>query len=93
MDTRQALDERGFSGIPTLLVEVITVETALRDKREKLQLYERAGIPRYWVLDPLHLTLQEFIFGQNRSHEAYGPDAWVKVDPLEGSINLADVFL
>ena len=93
VDTSQVLDERGFSGIPALVVEVITVETALRDRREKLHLYEQAGIARYWVVDPVYLTLQEFTFGQNRSHDACGPDAWVKVDALDGSINLADVFL
>lgn len=44
-------DEKRFTGIPDLVVEVLSTNRA-DDLVIKMQKYARYGAPRYWVVDP-----------------------------------------
>lgn len=46
------LDERGCKGAPTVVIEIISPSTAKKELNEKFNLYERSGIPEYWVVFP-----------------------------------------
>ncbi len=46
------LDERGCQGTPTVVIEIISPSTAKKELNEKFNLYERSGIPAYWVVFP-----------------------------------------
>jgi len=47
------LGEDGWwHGAPDLVIEVLSPSTALRDKREKFQLYQKHGVREYWMVDP-----------------------------------------
>lgn len=39
-------------GAPTLAVEVLSPSTARNDRYTKKQLFERHGVPYYWIVDP-----------------------------------------
>jgi len=39
-------------GVPDLVVEILSPATAPLDRSRKKNLYERAGIPEYWLVDP-----------------------------------------
>ena len=39
------ITEKNLQGVPDLLVEILSPTTSLRDRREKLALYERFGFP------------------------------------------------
>jgi Uma2 family endonuclease len=41
-----------LDGPADLVVELVSPESAIRDRRDKLAEYAAAGIPEYWVLDP-----------------------------------------
>lgn len=52
----QVVDERlvggqRISGTPALVVEVASPSTVVLDRTEKRHVYERAGIPGYWLVD------------------------------------------
>lgn len=49
---REKLDERGCKGAPDLVIEIISPSTAKKELNEKFNLYERSGIPEYWVVFP-----------------------------------------
>ncbi|MFM9105782.1 MAG: Uma2 family endonuclease [Chloroflexota bacterium] len=46
------LGERGFEGTPDLVVEILSVSTRGHDIVRKRDLYLRAGVPEYWLVDP-----------------------------------------
>jgi Uma2 family endonuclease len=46
---RGIIGERNVSGVPALLIEVLS--EARRDRVVKRDLYERFGVPEYWIVD------------------------------------------
>ncbi len=55
------LKSRGLEGPPDLAVEVLSPSTRRTDREVKFERYARAGIPHYWIIDPLALTLEAYI--------------------------------
>lgn len=43
-----------LDGPPTVAVEITQEESAEKDHRQKRQIYEQAGVPEYWLIDPQH---------------------------------------
>lgn len=43
---------RGLEGVPDLVVEILSPSSRDRDQHLKHRLYERFGIPAYWIVDP-----------------------------------------
>ena len=41
-----------IDGAPTLAVEIVSPSTARRDRQTKRQLFERYGVPYFWIVDP-----------------------------------------
>jgi Uma2 family endonuclease len=46
------LTEDNLEGAPDLVIEVLSPSTRRVDEGAKLRLYERFGVPEYWVFDP-----------------------------------------
>ncbi len=49
---RKHLKGGTYSGIPKFIVETLSPSTAKRDKTEKKDIYEKAGIEKYWIVSP-----------------------------------------
>ncbi len=47
-------------GAPDLVIEVISPDSQSRDRREKYQEYEKAGVREYWIIDPLSKTAEAY---------------------------------
>ena len=59
--TRAGLvSERGIEGPPTLVVEILSPSTTNIDRRTKRRLYQRFGVPHYWIVDPESRTIEAF---------------------------------
>jgi Uma2 family endonuclease len=51
-DRSRFLTEKNLQGPPDLVIEILSPSTRPRDERLKRDLYERAGVDEYWVVDP-----------------------------------------
>ena len=90
------LDKHGCKGAPDLVVEVLSPSTRRHDRLIKLDLYQRAGVKEYWIVDPDSQSVQVFLQDDNSSlrlHEDYGREDIAKVNVLDGCfIELSKVF-
>lgn len=41
-----------FVGVPDLVIEIISPSSDRTDRYVKFGVYEKAGVPEYWVVDP-----------------------------------------
>jgi Uma2 family endonuclease len=51
------LDAKGVKGVPDWIVEVLSPKTAGYDQIVKREIYERAGVPEYWLVHPVDRIL------------------------------------
>lgn len=49
-----------IEGIPDLVIEVLSPSNRGHDLRLKLQLYQQAGIPEYWIVDPEDQSVMQY---------------------------------
>ncbi|QDU54502.1 Uma2 family endonuclease [Aeoliella mucimassa] len=50
-EKKQLVGQR-IEGVPDLLVEIVSPSSRRIDRVEKLDLYAKAGVPEYWIVDP-----------------------------------------
>lgn len=54
---RSLVGGQDITGTPALVVEVASPSTSLLDRTEKRAVYAEAGIPGYWLVDPVARTI------------------------------------
>ena len=89
------ITEKNLQGVPDLLVEILSPTTATIDRRVKHALYERVGVPEYWIVDPERNSVQVFRLSGGRYAEALklGLGDRLETPLLPGlSIPLSNVF-
>lgn len=89
------IDQRGCKGAPDMTVEVLSPSTQRMDRVFKLNLYQRAGVKEYWLVDPLSKTVQVFWLenGLYRIVDLYSETDIVKVNALDSCfVELSKVF-
>lgn len=70
-DNLSIIKDQKIQGAPDLLVEILSPSTGGRDKVMKKELYERFGVREYWVVDPVHFTVDQFML-HNGSYVLHG---------------------
>jgi Uma2 family endonuclease len=78
------LDDQGCKGVPDLVIEVLSPETAKRDLTVKLSIYEKAGVLEYWVVHPGDKTVM--IFTLNEKGEYVKPKVYAEKDEIPVNI-------
>ena len=56
----------GIEGVPTLVIEIISPTSIVRDRFTKKNLYERFGVPEYWLVDPQNQEIEIYALRDNR---------------------------
>lgn len=89
------VDRHGVRGAPDLIIEILSESTRKLDRLIKFNLYQRAGVREYWIVDPVSRTVAVYTLEEGAYHgaETYGPDALAPVGVLEDcQIDLSAVF-
>ncbi|MCB0245972.1 MAG: Uma2 family endonuclease [Anaerolineae bacterium] len=83
-----------LDGPADLAIEIVSPESAGRDRGEKYYEYEAAGIPEYWLLDPQTARAEFYQLGPEGQYRLVAPDTegvyrsavlpgfWLRVDWL-----------
>ncbi|WP_234122486.1 Uma2 family endonuclease [Clostridium hydrogenum] len=74
-----------FTGIPSLVVEVVSPSNASDDYIKKLNLYMKFGVKEYWIVSPKNKNVHVFVF--NEETEVYNePIIYYKEDIVKSSL-------
>jgi Uma2 family endonuclease len=64
------ITESRIVGVPDLVIEIASPGTVGYDRREKQDLYERAGVPELWHADPAARTVDVLLLEEGRYRSA-----------------------
>jgi len=89
------LDTHGCKGAPDMVVEILSPSSLRHDRLVKLNLYQKAKVREYWIIDPENKAVQVFLHDGDflRIFEEYEAKDVAKVNVLDGCfIELNKVF-
>ena len=81
----EKLDDKGCQGAPDLVIEILSAGNSKKEMKIKKQLYEENLIREYWIIDPEHETVHQFVLGNNQLYNP--PIIYVSEDVV-----YADIF-
>ncbi len=88
-------DEKRIVGAPNLVVEVLSPGTAKYDRQEKYQAYEQRGVDEYWIVDPVHETIEVWTLGEDKLFQrqgAYGKTSTFPSVTLGTTVTVRPIF-
>ncbi len=86
-----------FEGVPDLLAEILSPETWERDRTIKLEAYEEAGVPEYWLVDPDAQTVEVYVLEKGKGYTetvrgVEGDEVWSFLLP-RFRVNVSELFM
>lgn len=57
---KEIVRDTRIDGAPTLIVEILSPSTRRKDRLQKLNIYQKAKVQHYWIVDPEEKTLECF---------------------------------
>jgi Uma2 family endonuclease len=76
-----------ITGAPDLVVEVLSLGTARRDRVEKLGLYAQSGIREYWIVDPVTQQI-EFLVNRDGAFVVVLPEGATYRSPALAGVEI-----
>ncbi len=58
---RLAITPAKIKGIPDLVVEILSPGNPDYDRELKKQMYQRTGVPEYWIVDPEEHVIEQYV--------------------------------
>ena len=94
-----------YSGVPKFIVETLSPSTAKRDRLEKKEIYEKAGVEEYWIVSPhgaveiyylqenKYVLEQSYILQNDRDDQEYNAEVKISVRAFPHiQISLGEIF-
>ena len=82
--SRDILTEKGCSGAPDWVIEIVSRSNSSHDYVRKLMQYQKAGVREYWIVDPFQELISVFNFEDAGKSAQYGYSEAVPSGVLEG---------
>lgn len=63
----------GVHGAPDLVAEILSPGTAKNDRGYKQEVYEKAGVKEYWIINPTDKSIEQYFLEEERFvlHDVY----------------------
>jgi len=65
---REFLKGGAYSGVPKFIAETLSPSTAKRDRAEKKDIYEKAGVDEYWIVTPQGKAVEIYYLEDGKYH-------------------------
>lgn len=82
---KNKLTDKGCTGAPDMIIEVVSPFNPSSDYVRKLNLYEQYKVREYWIVNPVKETVFVYTFDENTSHFA-APENYTFKDKIKVSI-------
>ena len=103
---RKKLKGGSYSGVPKFIVETLSPSTAKRDRDEKKDIYEKAGVEEYWIISPKgksveiyylqhgkYVLEQSYILEDDEEDEHYNAETMIRLRAFPHiKMELRDIF-
>lgn len=102
---RKHLKGGAYSGIPKFIAETLSPSTSKRDKKEKKDIYEKAGVEEYWIVSPQglvdiyyledgkYILEQSYMLQDDKEDEDYNAETEICLRAFPHiKMTLADIF-
>lgn len=63
-----------LDGVGDVVFEVVSPESVARDYGAKFQEYEQAGVPEYWLIDPMREATYLYVLGEDKLYHLVKPN-------------------
>lgn len=81
---KNKLKGTGYYGVPSMVIEILSPATARIDRLLKFNMYEKAGVKEYWIVEPDTKLISVFIL---QSNNKYGrPEIYTESDNIKVSV-------
>ena len=71
-------------GPPDLVIEILSKSGQDKDRRLKLDLYQKAAVPEYWLVDPQSQTVHQYLLEKARYRESGQHHGDIRFDRIAG---------
>ena len=93
---KNGLGETRYTGVPTLIVEIVSPSNQAHDLVTKLNLYMQYGVKEYWIVNPILKTVQLYVLNDEENYilkDVAKETGWVKSQLFpEFQVNLKNLF-
>jgi Uma2 family endonuclease len=91
---RQKIERTRVLGAPDVIFEIVSVSTTLKDRREKMQIYERSGVAEYFIVDPDAEFIEKYTpeDGKYRRVGIFAGDAAFTIDTIALELLAGNLF-
>lgn len=87
------IGKKKLTGVPDLLIEVLSPSNQPYDRRTKRDLYERAGVRELWLVDPEARTIEQLVLRSGRYKPAVVVTGHITLQILRGvTVDLTEVW-
>ncbi|MFZ3590252.1 Uma2 family endonuclease [Bacillus sp. DJP31] len=92
---KEKLDEKGCKGSPDIIIEILSPASVKIDRWKKYQLYEKAGVKEYWIVDVNNESVEVYYLEdkQFEFHGVFTREDTMSVLTIKGlELNLNTIF-
>jgi Uma2 family endonuclease len=91
-DSMQIITPSKIKGVPQLVVEITSPSSDKNDRTLKKKLYERTGVPEYWIVDPFDHVLEQWVLEDGSYVQRQHDDEVILTIIGDVSVRLAGVW-
>ncbi len=91
---RRKIEKTHVAGAPDVVFEVASPSTSLKDRREKMELYERSGVAEYFIVDPDAGFIEKYVSSDGKYARAgiYAGEATFRIDAVSLELRAQELF-